>query len=112
VLSQAQQERLARNEAFFRQVNENIRSVGAGLNGSSSDVYEFFCECPDPDCLERIGLTLAEYEIVRSESRHFIIAPGHDVPEIEHVVSQRAGSAVVEKDGAAGKVADSLDSRD
>ena len=110
MLSEAQQERLARNEAFFREVNERVRDAGT-YEGADEDVYEFFCECAQADCLERVRLPLAAYEAVRAEPRRFIIAPGHDVPAIEHVVSEGAQAAIVEKNGTAGKVAEALDSR-
>lgn len=111
VVGDTQRERLARNEAFFRDVNECIRGAGKPFGDGGAGDYDFFCECPDPACVERIALTPAEYEAVRADSRRFLIAPGHDVPAIEHVVSEGELVAVVEKDGAAGDVAESLDRR-
>ena len=40
------EERLARNEAFFRDVNERIREA-ADRQGSDGHVFEFICECGD-----------------------------------------------------------------
>jgi hypothetical protein len=109
----AQEERLARNEAFFRDVNERINEVAAHLKGGDdSHPYSFFCECSDATCAERITLTLAEYEGVRAESTRFVLAPGHIRHEIEHVVAGATDYVVIEKDGLAGSVAAELDPRD
>lgn len=110
-MNAAQEERLARNEAFFRDVNERINEVAARL-GDDSHLYEFFCECSDASCAERIPLTLAAYEYVRADSTRFVLAPGHDRSEIEDVVDGASEYVVVEKKGIAGEVAAELDSRD
>ena len=104
-------ERAARNEEVFRDVNERIREAGDHFGGSADHVYEFVCECPDVSCVERVALTLAEYEAVRQDARRFLVAPGHQVPEIEHLVAGEESVSVVEKDGPAGEVAVSLDPR-
>jgi hypothetical protein len=85
-------ERLARNQSLFREVNERIERI-AGDN----EVVEFICECSDPDCLSTVDLKVDEYERVRSNSTWFFVKAGHDIPEIEGVVSQSDGYAVVEK---------------
>ena len=67
-------DRLARNESFFRQVNERIREVV----GNEGDLQqEFLCECADPECTDVIRLTLDDYEAVRADSHTFAIVPGH-----------------------------------
>ena len=101
------QERLARNEAFFRQVNERINDIV----GHSDQAYEFLCECADPGCTERITLTSGDYEWVRSDPTRFVLARGHVSPEIEHVVEREGDHVVVEKLGVAGRVATRLDPR-
>lgn len=111
MLNQTQQERLARNESFFREVNERIREMGEKLHSAADAEYEFLCECPDPSCVERLLVSLRRYEQIRSEPRRFLVAPGHNVPEIEHLVASSPEAAVVEKDGAAGEVAEQLDPR-
>lgn len=111
MLSTAQEERLARNESFFRQVNERICETSHRFDSDDEVEYEFFCECPEADCLERLRLSLRRYEQVRSSPRRFLVAPGHDIPEIEHLVASSATASVVEKEGAAGAVAEQLDPR-
>jgi len=103
------QERLARNESFFRQVNERINDVADGFQGE--DVYEFFCECADPECTERIELSSADYEWVRASPTRFVLARGHAAPEIEHVVEREDEHVVVEKRGLAARIATKLNPR-
>ena len=102
-------ERLAKNESFFRQVNERIKDVADGFEGTQA--YEFLCECSDPGCTERIELTRDEYESVREKPARFVLARGHAAPQIEHVVEQEDEHVVVEKRGVAGQVAAKLDPR-
>lgn len=102
------EERLAKNEAFFRQVNERIKDVAAGFGG---DRYEFLCECADSGCTERITLTIEQYEAVRANGARFVLARGHVAPEIEHVVDRGKDHVVIEKDGTAGQIAAELDPR-
>ena len=102
-------ERLAKNESFFRQVNERIKEVADGLEGART--YEFLCECSDPGCTERIELTREEYESVRAKPARFVLARGHTVKEVEHVVEREDEHVVVEKRGVAGQVAAKLDPR-
>lgn len=85
-------ERLARNQSLFREVNERIEWI-AGDN----EVVEFVCECSDTDCVSTVELKVDVYERVRSNSTWFFVRSGHDIPEIERVVSRSDGYAVVEK---------------
>jgi hypothetical protein len=101
-------ERLARNEAFFRDVNERIRDVAERLEG---ETYDFLCECPDPACSTRIQLTLPEYEHIRANSTRFVLAPGHVDGEIEHVIEHGGDHLVVKKEGVAAEIAAQLDPR-
>lgn len=109
-MSQSGQDRLARNEAFFREVNERIRDVAVGIE-SGGEPYEFLCECSDPGCTARITLTTSEYEEIRESPRRFVLAPGHVSSEIEHVVERGGDHVVVEKIGLAGLIAAELDPR-
>jgi hypothetical protein len=90
----SENERRARNEALFRDVNERIAE-----NADPFDVerIEFVCECSDPNCTERVSATLADYERVRAEPTTFLLAPGHEQRDIERVVSERKRFHVVEK---------------
>jgi hypothetical protein len=104
-------ERAARNEALFRRVNERVEEVNQAFD-SILDSADFFCECANVDCMEKIRMTLPEYEALRTVSTHFAIKPGHGDPETERVVEERVGYVVVEKFGHAGERADDLDPRE
>ena len=71
------------------------------------------CECADLRCTDAVQLTPQQYEAVRSEPRWFINAPGHQVNAQGwvQVISENERFVVVEKIGAAGKLAEELDPR-
>jgi hypothetical protein len=101
---------MARNEALFREVNERIEDVQAGF--SAHERIDFLCECGSDDCTQPLSLTLAEYEQVRQNPKHFVVVPGHDVVDVERVVEQKDHYAVVEKlPGAPAKIALERDPR-
>jgi hypothetical protein len=108
-MEEGRQERLAKNEATFRVLNENILSIASTLGGD--EPFEFICECSTSGCFERLTLTLKEYERVREDGTHFLLAAGHEDIEIEQVIAVRDRYVVVEKDGLAGLVADESDPR-
>jgi hypothetical protein len=85
---------IARNEAFFRAVNEGIAEASERFE---SDEAEFLCECGDARCDHRIELPLEEYERVRAHPARFVVRRGHVEPEVEEVVERRRRYAVVEK---------------
>jgi hypothetical protein len=84
----------ARNEAFFRAVNEGIAEASERFESADA---EFLCECGDARCTHRIEVPLHEYENVRSHPTRFLVQDGHLEPEIEQVVHRRRRYAVVEK---------------
>jgi uncharacterized protein (DUF1499 family) len=103
-----QKARLAQNEDFFREVNEKINEK-AESHGLDSHAYEFFCECSDAACVERVLLTLLEYAHIRAEPTRFVVKNHHVIREIEHVVESVPDHMVIEKHGEAGKVAIQLE---
>jgi hypothetical protein len=106
----SRQQRVAKNEALFRKVNERIEEVNEELEGGGRS--DFLCECGDDECTEPVSLTLAEYEEVRANPTHFVIAPGHDVIDVERVVRETDRFAVVQKfTGEAGRIAVESDPR-
>lgn len=106
----AREKRLARNETLFRTVNENIEESAS--SGQPDDhVFEFFCECSNVDCTLLVQMTVAEYERVRSDPRQFVVAPGHELPEIEAVVHRTSAYQVVLKEGEAAEFVTERDPR-
>jgi hypothetical protein len=102
--------RVGVNEALFREVNEQIRSL-VDEDGANGDSITVICECGDTDCTERLELLLSEYERIRSDSLLYVVSRGHEIPAIEKIVERRDGWEVVRKVGAASEVAEETDPR-
>jgi hypothetical protein len=94
-------ERLARNEAVFRLLNERARAVTEelALEGVAPEPerVECVCECSDPDCTSRLLVRVADYELARSDPGRFLVAAGHVDPEIEREILEVEGAVFVEK---------------
>jgi hypothetical protein len=89
---------VARVHALFRDVNERIHD----LNEEFAPLVatgEWFCECADPSCFERLAMTLPEYEEIRRHAGRFPVVPGHELIGVERVmgvVSRHSPYLVVE----------------
>jgi hypothetical protein len=106
------QERRARNEALFREVNERVEEVSSRLSyDGDADSTGFVCECSREDCTDLVEITYAKYEAVRSDPRRFLIRPGHEDLKVDRVVETFPGFLVVEKFGEAGEMAIDRDPR-
>jgi hypothetical protein len=106
----SRQNRIARNEALYREVNERIRAVQAQIG--DEERTDFLCECGREDCTQPIRLSLAEYEEIRSDPTHFAVARGHEVVDLEHVIRETDRFSVIEKfPGAPAQVALDRDPR-
>ncbi len=106
-----QDKRVGMNEAIFRQVNEQIKSLDDEL-GVDDGTITVICECGDAACTERIELPLEHYERVRSDSLLYVIVPGHEFPKFESVVEHAEGYDVVRKQAdEAVEVAEETDPR-
>ncbi|HUR16009.1 MAG TPA: hypothetical protein VMZ33_01875 [Candidatus Limnocylindrales bacterium] len=103
-------ERVALNDATFRNANEGIEERAESLD---VDPVPFLCECADMTCTEVIRLSLKDYEEIRSDSTHFLNVPGHQVAAGPHgkVVAEREGYVIVQKIGRAGEIVADLDER-
>jgi hypothetical protein len=104
------EQRLAQNEALFREVNEKVEAIAA-VHGTDDHVYEFYCECSNADCSLQVPATVAQYEAVRAHPTRFLITPEHSLPEIETVVEKGDAWWVIEKQGDAGRLVEHLDPR-
>ena len=100
-MAASQPERLAENEAFLREVNERIAEKTIELAGEAAEPGQqegdFLCACGRADCAEIVSLTIAAYEDAQEQEDLFVIAPGHETPEIEEVVEQHETYLVVRK---------------
>lgn len=103
-------EKIARNNAAFREANEDIDAVAAVYEFGDGAAIPFICECSDERCMQIIRLSVDEYRRARSNDRWFVHAPGHEeeVPGAVRLVEQTDRYALVEKIGRAGEVARAL----
>ena len=106
--SRRRKERLARNEALFREVNERVEELSGG---TALEQVEFVCECGDESCIQTIPLTRPEYEQLRADPVHFAVVPGHEILEVENVVSEGDRFYVVRKHGEEQEIARATDPR-
>ncbi|MGH2852495.1 MAG: hypothetical protein ACRDLP_18000, partial [Solirubrobacteraceae bacterium] len=60
-------------------------------------------------CNLLVELPRADYAFVRKNPRRFLLAPGHELPDVEVVVRSEPGYVVVEKVGEAGREAAALE---
>jgi signal transduction histidine kinase len=98
--AQWRQERLAFTETIFRDVNERLRRAPIVADGAApDDVRAFVCECSDLACAQVVYVRFDDYRRVRGSTSTFMVAPGHDTPEIENVIEQADHFHVVEKPG-------------
>jgi hypothetical protein len=103
--------RVGLNEAIFRQVNEQIEKLTERFDATAQRMT-VVCECADGGCTAQIGVTVSEYEQVRSDGRRFLVMPGHELPEVEEIVDEHDGYRVVRKrEGPPGDVAERTDPR-
>jgi hypothetical protein len=86
-------DRLARNEAIFREVNERIAEIAP----SEEDSLEILCECGNASCDQRLRVTKSEYEQVRQRPTDFMVAHGHLIKAIETIVRETDRFEVVRK---------------
>jgi hypothetical protein len=101
--------RIGLNEAVFREVNEAVESISEETQVAT---FAVVCECGSLTCTQRIEVTHAEYEQLRSESHQFIVVPGHEIPDVEDVIERTRGYNLVRKSGPAAQVlAEKTDAR-
>jgi hypothetical protein len=90
----AREERLAGNEALFREVNERVAEVADHfVEGATAESFTFTCECGSATCTEEIAMTLAEYEEVRTVPTHFAVVPGMICPRSRRWSSERRATS-------------------
>ena len=106
------EEKLARNEGMFRNINETIEKTAIENRYEPSELPVFVCECADTNCGDLIRLSLTQYEDVRRHPTHFFLVPGHEDPEIERVLEQNDRFVMTEKFGEAGQVHVDTDPRE
>ena len=99
-MSAERDRRVGHNEALFRHVNETVEQLNRTIDHISDD-FSIVCECGKLECTDQIHVSRDVYESTRGNPLHFLVKPGHELPEFEHVVESGDGYVVVEKDPAA-----------
>ena len=94
-LMTSRDERMARNEAASREINEEIEEAYQGEPPANR--LDIVCECALKMCDRSIDITMAEYRMVRSDLRQFAIVPEHLATAIERIVYETDRFAVVAK---------------
>jgi hypothetical protein len=104
-------ERVALNDALFRETNERIRAQAELYE--LTDAIPFICECADPRCTIILRLDVAEYEHVRSDSTWFLNAPGHETSAggNAEAAEHHGEYDIVRKVGRAADIVEQLDRR-
>lgn len=91
--------RAARNELVFRTVNEQIMEITERFATLLTDV-DVVCECTDPSCVGTIRVRTSEFLEIRETEADFIVLPGHEQLDVEHVVGRHEDYLVVRKNPA------------
>lgn len=95
----SREERVARNEELFQEVNQQIEKLEETLG--RRETIAILCECSKKHCLDGFEVEAAVYRRVRSNPLLFFVAPGHEDLEVERVVEEAKAFLVVEKIGRA-----------
>jgi hypothetical protein len=90
------QERAARNQALFREVNERIEDANPLASGS---VSARTTPALNGSPVTRLDMTSREYEHVRADGARFFVAPSpeHVWPDAERVTERHSNYWIVEK---------------
>jgi hypothetical protein len=83
-------ERILKNEELAREFNEHF-----ARSGGESVVLQ--CECGRPTCLDLLHVPRRLLEASRAAPNRFVIATGHEIPDVEAVLETEGACSLVEK---------------
>ncbi len=83
--------RIFANEQATRDRNE------ARLQGSTALTFHLHCECGESACDAIVEVPADEYRLVRTSDRRYLVRPGHEIAEIEEVLTTTLNYTIVEK---------------
>lgn len=93
--------RLVENELMFRAANRKVQKQvqqdHPKKRGEDTMELQFYCECSDLHCRDRIRLTVGDYQAATQGNKEFIVIPGHENRAVEKVLRENAKYTVVEK---------------
>jgi len=93
-MSTPREQRIVPTKEFFRRVNDAITH-----NGHSPAGHPYVCECANPYCTEKVDVTREDIKVLHSLSGHYIVLPGHELPDVERVVHATDRYMIVVKTG-------------
>jgi hypothetical protein len=67
----------------LRRLNESTRAKYDPHARPNASMPAWVCECANENCVEAVNLTVAEYDAVRTDPTHYLVAPCN-----EHVMSR------------------------
>jgi hypothetical protein len=103
--------RIGENEALYRSINEKIEGLNEAF-GLVTETMTVVCECGQLECTDQIELDIPTYERVRSEPTHFVVLPGHEIPDVESIVEEHGSFYIISKDrGGPAELARATDPR-
>jgi hypothetical protein len=82
-------------EDVFRAANRDIAAVARDLNADAR--VPFLCECSEPACRAAVRMPWREYAAIHHHPHRYVVAPGHELLEVEQLVSESPAYNVVEK---------------
>lgn len=98
-------ERKAANQALFRDVNERIAELAAGLDPAGSE-QAFICECSHVGCTASVQIPASAYAQVREDATTFLLIPGHEDPSRADILVRFPNYLIVRnKEGVAADIA-------
>ena len=90
-LTTTRETRLVQTEELYRRVNDAL------AQRTTTDEAAFLCECSSPYCSEMIELAKDDVEVLHSLPGYYVVAPGHDIPDVEEVVQETERYLIVKK---------------
>jgi hypothetical protein len=89
--------RAEKNEQAYKDHNERRAEMDEEGGVPLDEPVPFACECDDPHCSRAVELSLADYERASAPTDQFVVAPGHEDPEVEVVIQTHSSYLVVSK---------------
>jgi hypothetical protein len=90
----SREERVARNEATSRRINEKLEAAQAD---DDHRYLRLVCECGRGACEELVAVSVEEYERVRSDPVQFVVRRDHVMEDVERAIYETDRFVVVAK---------------
>jgi hypothetical protein len=97
---------------MYRTVNLEVERASEEVGDGPQDRLEILCECGEDGCETTLDVTHAEYDEAHEQHDRFMVAPGHEDEQIEHVVKRKPEYLIVDKFGDAERVAEAEERRE